>query len=231
MVWLFAIGAVFGGSVHTGIDPADLLLLEGVTHLAPDYGWSASIQDDRPGHLRFFVGRTEAEAISWFNAQAGDLVISKAIALAVDEALGDPYELVLWRDGNIGGRIERPAGGALDLAERMVAAIVDGEPWPATFELNVMGGEARVSGEWAAVRFYVPPKSDPTTFLPKPSTVIYTGPQQAVVGDAKLVRAVAWDRFGRGHTVFWPAKPDPPDSPEELPLAIPVDAESVVPDE
>ncbi|MBT3220032.1 MAG: hypothetical protein HN348_13160 [Proteobacteria bacterium] len=219
MVWLFAIGAVFGGATHSGIDPADLPLLGGVLHVAPEYGWSASIPDGRPGTVRFFVGHTPDDAIAWFDGLAQNLTKSQAIPLAVEQATGDPWGLVLWRDGNIGGRIERPDGGALDLAERMVAAIVDGEPWPAVFDLTVVGGEAEVSGEWASVRFFVPPKSDPTTFLPKPSTVIYTGPQKAIVGGAEQVRAVGWDRFGRGHTVYWPAAPEPPKEP---PLAIPV---------
>ncbi len=136
MTLLLLLGAALAAGIHTGIPVRGVQGLGEPSFKGVDAGWSASADG---GYVRVFVGRTEAEAAAWL-AEGVPLSAGQAPAYTfADEAWGDGQAILAFRDGNVSVFI-RVEQGALPLAERLRAAIVDGGPaWPAPPALRQEG--------------------------------------------------------------------------------------------
>lgn len=202
-VWIVGAGLALANGLHAGVRAESVPVLGAPLYLAPDFGWSAPISDVEGGTVRMFVAPTEQAALDWYTVQRTTLELTRTLPLATDEAVQGAGQ-VLWRDGNVVALVTRPSG-ALDLAQRLVAALEPHTDWPAAPKLIVDMRRVEVDGAWAAVRFETPAVFAPGKVLPDPVRVMPLAPNKALLSaDVPEVSAMAWDAYGRGHVVRWP---------------------------
>ncbi|MBW1877109.1 MAG: hypothetical protein JRI25_00600 [Deltaproteobacteria bacterium] len=196
----------FGAGPYAGIAPEAVEVLGTPVFLSPEAGWSAPIMDEGGGRVRVFVAHTEEEARRWL---AERRVTAERVPVYPfgEEGYGNGHSRLLYREHNVVVVVERPGGGALDLADRLQSALTEYSPWPTTPTLAFDGRIARVDGEWAQVAFRAAPVTDPATFLPKPIRVIPLAPGVAEVGvPPTRLSVTVWDRYGRFAEVEWEAE-------------------------
>lgn len=134
---LVFLGAALAGGLHAGVPVTGVPGLGEPSFHGPAAGWSAGV----PGGLvRVFVGHDEAEASAWLNGSVPISAEAPPAYAFADEAWGDGVGLLAFRDGNVSVFV-RVSSGALALAERLQASIVDdGSPWPAAPALTGQEG-------------------------------------------------------------------------------------------
>ena len=209
MLLLLSMTVAFGAELHAGIDPGTVPLLGEPVYVTPISGWSAPIEEESGGQVRVFVTRSAADASERWDAELAQRPpVRSRVPFGDAMMIGDGWTWALVRDGNLVLRLERPGGEVLDLAQRLLGAIVDDVAWPAAPRVTLVGTTVRAEGPWVYARFTAPPRLDRHTYLPTPVTIVPSGPLEATVpvGTPK-VRAVAWDRFGRDSTGEWVSVP------------------------
>jgi len=180
MTALLLIGAALAGGQHTGIPVRGVQGLGEPSFQGVDAGWSAGVEGG--GFVRVFVGHDEGEATRWLRLGAPLSAGTPPAYPYADEALGDGQEFLAFRDGNVAALVRVPAH-ALQVADRLRAAIVDGGPaWPSAPTLLDEGGRLRLS-------------------VPDPAGVVYQGGRLAGgpgwVFTAPPTELVVWDAWGR----------------------------------
>ncbi len=187
---------------HAGIPVDAVGVLGEPVFLEP--GWSAPILDDQRGHVRVYVHRDPDDVSAWFaswSAKAGDL---PPLPLGAQESVGNGHTIAAFRDGNIAVVVERPGGGALDLATRLMLSVEDDVPWPQPPMVHVNGAQVSVDGMWTNVAIRPAPRVDPNTFVPRPVRVVPLSTNAVLLGDEPTrLRVVVWDRYGRPAYTDW----------------------------
>ncbi len=203
MVWLLLLGLAEAGSV---LDPAAFPVLEQVRFTWPTSGWTARLGDPVPGQVDVWVAHDEASAKARFEELAGEA--PRAVALGADAAVGDAAARVLFREGELVVRVDRPSGGALDLSERLLKAVEDGGSWPHPPTLRERGDRLVAEGNWASSGWGRPSRFDPKTLLPVPAPIVLDGDTALVMTPTVTrVHFTGWDRFGRANRVDWHRNP------------------------
>jgi hypothetical protein len=202
--WWVAAAALASG----GLDPTSIDVLGAPTYLAPELGWTAPVLDSQPGRVRVWMHRDEAEAVARFEAQRALQTRTRELEAGADQAVGNGLDLVLLREAELVAIIERPEGEALDLAERLVAAIKQAGPWPEAPGISVTDGHLEVGGRWAEVRVVRAPgvrrvTDGLLTGLPglSVSPVVRDEEGRLAVRSGEVVEVLCWDVFGRGSVV------------------------------
>ncbi len=210
--WLVAQALAAGP--WAGIDPSGLRGLEPPVFMAPQAGWTADLRGEPGARVRVFVGRDVAEAEAWLATERDRLARTSPRFPLGDEAWGNGQGLMIARDGNVVVTVRR-ADAAVDVARQLFDALVEATPWPASPSLDVAGRTARVEGDWAQVTFRASGITDPATFLPRPLSVVPTGPTEArVEAEPRWVEVRAWDAFGRYADARWTvARPERVETP------------------
>jgi hypothetical protein len=192
---------------YAGIAPEAVEVLGTPVYLSPEAGWSAPIADEGGGRVRVFVAHTRDEATRWLYDRRAATPERLPPYPFGEEGYGNGYSRLFYREHNVAVVVERPDGGALDLAERLQGALAEPSPWPTAPTLEFDGRIARVDGEWAQVAFRAAPLVDPETFLPKPIRVIPLTPGVAEVGaPPPRLSVTVWDQYGRFAEVEWKAE-------------------------
>ncbi len=206
---VYLIGAAaWAGGLHSGVDPDLLPLLGEVTWLASPAGWTAAVLDDAGGRVRLQIYPDAAGAAAgleqWVAASERSW---PALPLGVDEGRGDGVRSALAREGNLVLIVERPKGGALELATLVLSAIGDdGGAWPDAPSLAVSDDVLRVEGSWEAMTFHHPPVLDMFTLKPREVRLIPEGDQGVRLGPGvREITVTVWDRWGRAAAATWRA--------------------------
>lgn len=203
---LVALGPSAHAGATTGLDPTAVPLLEGVVWLDDPWGWSATVADEgEAGGVRAWVHRTEAEAEARYLQELPEG--APLLPLGVEASAGNGVTEAWVREGLLVLRVRRPEGGAGDLAARLVAAAVDGGPWPA-MPVARDGTWVVADPRWTHVSASAPPRRRVGALFPAPRRLAWRD-DHAVrwTGDHPLV-VRAWDAHGRGVRVrFEPEAP------------------------
>lgn len=204
-MWICLALQAWAGDLYAGVDPRTVPVLGPAVFLEP--GWSAPVLDTGGGRVRVFVAPEEGAAVAWLAAERRRLAPqAPPLPLGVDESWGNGHGLVLFREGNVAGWVERPRGGAADLAARLLAGLAEERPWPVPPTVEVRGQEVSVTGPWAQVAFRPDPVSDPVTLRPRSVQVVPTGPGAAMLAlPPTRMTVVVWDDFGRTSSQVWTA--------------------------
>jgi hypothetical protein len=201
--WWFSLG--WAGQ---GIDPAAVELLGAPTYLAPEYGWSAPVLDEKPGRVRVWVHADVAAAEVRFVALRGELGSAHELPLEGAVAVWNGLDQAVLRVGDLVARVERPQGGAGDLAERLLLGVVQAGAWPVAPAPEVVEGRLVLGPGWRESRVRRAAEVQRTTDgrllgLPKlavrPEVRDEAG--QLVLRSGESIELLVWDLFGRGHTV------------------------------
>lgn len=172
-------GLAFAGGTHAGIPVTGVPGVTDPAFESPTLGWTARVPN---GFARIYVGRTEADAVAWYEQALATLTLPAAPASGPgDASAGDGDALFVFRDGNVAALV-RADSDARGIATRLHAAIEDGAPWPAPPALR------QVNGRWVVD-------------APDALHVSTRGGRLAPFQSAQWVAApdevVAWDRYGR----------------------------------
>lgn len=166
-------------------------------------GWEAEILDSQRGKVRVWNCREESDCVTRFASRVEGLPEYR-IPLAADQARGRPGVRVVFREGTLVVDVERPAGDALELADRLFKALKHAGPWPEAPSIRVVEGRLHVTGHWADTAITLSSQLDRSTFLPSTSPVVLdVSGRPRVPEDARWAEVRVWDVYGRSASSRW----------------------------
>jgi hypothetical protein len=166
-------------------------------------GWEAPILDDQPGRVRVWV-HADVDAAKKQFASAKEGLFPRQVPLGADDSAGDPGVHVVFRQGELVVEVQRPAGAAVDLGERLLKAVRDGGAWPGEPSVRVVDGLLSVAGTWSEQSVTLAPRLDRTTFRSAPTPVVRNAEGRVVVpAGTRWVEVRVWDRYGRSSKTRW----------------------------
>ncbi len=183
----------------TVLDPTRVEQLGPATFVDGAWGWSAPVLDEAGARVRAWPTESESAAQAVFVERPGGAAEAWP---GVDAARGDGWTHLVVRVDELVLEVTRPAGGAFDLAMRLVKQVERqprlslGDPVVDGSQLRLEGACARVSGRITAFDLDSPLATG--ALVPSIGRCELTLPPAAC--GASLL---AWDRFGRGEAVTW----------------------------
>ena len=165
-------------------------------------GWQSSLEGET-GRLRVVVLADSKLAKQQYDRLVSSGGSMRPIQIG-DEASSNGWNRTLVLSSNVVIEVHRDSGEADDLALRIFEALEPATDWPTPPNLQVLEGRAWVDGTWARVNIDLPPKFPSTDGdLLHRDAIPITARTFAIPTDAKMVRALAWDRYGRGVAAVW----------------------------